>query len=129
MPADLDRRYVRDNLPDHANLLANLVRWSAGNDFPLQVEGPGFVDCHLYQQQNRLVLHLVNLTNAGTWRASVDELIPVGPLTVRVRLPKEIRGGKVQCLVSKNLPKTRKKDDWVEFGLSTILDHEVIVIG
>jgi hypothetical protein len=30
---------------------------------------------------------LINLTNAGTWRAPVDALIPVGPLSVRVKLP------------------------------------------
>ena len=30
LPADLDRRYARDNLPDHGDLLANLVRWAAG---------------------------------------------------------------------------------------------------
>jgi len=29
LPADLDRRFGRDNLPDHANLLANLVRWTS----------------------------------------------------------------------------------------------------
>ncbi len=129
MPADLDRRYGRDNLPDHANLLANLVRWAAKNDFPLQVSGPGFIDCHLYQQPNRLVLHLVNLTNAGTWRASVDELIQVGPLTVRVRLPKEVPGDRMQCLVSKQRVNSAVKDGWAEFNLPSILDHEVVVIG
>ena len=29
LPADIDRRYARDNLPDHADLLANIVRWAA----------------------------------------------------------------------------------------------------
>jgi hypothetical protein len=129
MPADLDRRYGRDNLPDHANLLANLVRWAGRDSFPLQVEGPGLIDCHLYQQQHRLVLHLVNLTNAGTWRASVDELVPVGPLKVRVRLPKEGGGEGIQCLVSKQRVNSMTKDGWVEFNLPSILDHEVVVIG
>ena len=53
MPADLDRRYARDNLPDHGDLLANLVRWAAGDTIPLAVHGPGLVDCHLYRQQTR----------------------------------------------------------------------------
>ena len=42
LPADLDRRFGRDNLPDHGNLLANLVRWAARDNLPLQVEGAGF---------------------------------------------------------------------------------------
>ena len=48
LPADLDRRFGRDNLPDHGNLLANLVRWSAKDDIPLHVEGAGLIDCHLW---------------------------------------------------------------------------------
>jgi hypothetical protein len=33
MPADLDRRFGRDNLPDHGDLLANLVRWASKTQF------------------------------------------------------------------------------------------------
>jgi hypothetical protein len=129
LPADLDRRFGRDNLPDHANLLANLVRWTARDNFPLQVEGAGFLDCHLYEQPGRLVLHLVNLTSAGTWRAPVDELIRVGPLSVRVRLPAGVRGNRIQLLVSKRSTKAAVKNGWTRFDLPTILDHEVAVIG
>src|SRR5438876_990471 len=80
LPADLDRRFARDNLPDHGDLLANLIRWAARDHIPLSVEGAGLVDCHLYRQPGRLILHLVNLTSAGAWRQPVHELIPVGPL-------------------------------------------------
>lgn len=92
LPADLDRRYAKDHLPDHANLLANLVRWAAGERIPLHVEGAGLIDCRLYQQPGRLILHLVNLTNAAAWRAPIDELIPVGPLKVKVKLPDGVPG-------------------------------------
>ena len=40
MPADLDRRYAREHLPDHARLIANIVRWTAGEEIPLSVEVP-----------------------------------------------------------------------------------------
>jgi hypothetical protein len=129
LPADLDRRFCRDNLTDHANLLANLVRWAAGDNVPLHVEGAGFVDCHLYQQKDKLVLHLVNLTNAGTWRAPVDDLIRIGPLNVRVRLPAGIRGNRIQLLVSKRSTKAAATNGWTHFDLPAILDHEVAVIG
>ncbi len=129
LPVDLDQRFGRDNLPDYANLLANLVRWAAQENFPLKVEGPGFVDCHLYQQPNRLVLHLVNLTNAGTWRAPVDELIRVGPLSVGLRLPAGVRGNRLQLLVSKRSTRAAVKNGWIHFELPTLLDHEVAVIG
>ena len=129
LPADFDRRYGRDHLPDRGNLLANLVRWAARDNFPLQIKGPGLVDSHLYQQKDKLILHLINLTNAGTWRAPVDELIPVGPMTVRVQLPAGIRGNCIQLLVSKRPAKVATKNGWAHFELPTILDHEVAVVG
>ena len=99
LPADLDRRYANENLPDHADLLANLIRWAAGR-IPLEVRGASMIDCHLYRQLGRVILHLVNLTNAGAWRAPVEELIPVGPLQVRVQLPPEVRGHHGESLVA-----------------------------
>ena len=129
LPADLDRRYGRDNLPDHGSLLANLVRWTARENLPLYVEGAGFVDCHLYQQQKKLVLHLVNLTGAGTWRAPADELIRVGPLSMRVRLPVGVRGNQIQLLVSKASTNAALKSGWLHFDVPAVLDHEVVVIG
>jgi hypothetical protein len=129
LPADLDRRFFRDNLPDHGNLLANLVRWAAGGNLPLTVEGPGLIDCHLYRQEGRLILHLVNLTSAATWRAPLDELIPVGPLRVRVRLPRDARPSAARFLVSTTRPRLTLTPGWAAFELPAILDHEVVVIA
>ncbi len=102
LPADLDRRFGRDNLPDHGNLLANLVRWTAKEDIPLAVGGRdrGLLDCHLYRQSNRLILHLVNLTKRRTLATAIDELIPIGPLRVKVKLPPGVSPEKLRLLVS-----------------------------
>lgn len=128
LAADLDRRYARDNFSDIGNLLANLVRWTASDDIPLSVQGPGLLDCHLYRQPGRLIVHCVNLTNEGTWRGPIDELIPIGPIRVRVRLPDDVRGRRVQLLVSTQKPGLKSADGWVSFELDSILDHEVAVI-
>jgi hypothetical protein len=141
MPADIDRRFARENQPDHGNLLANVVRWAAKDDIPLKVDGPGLIDVHLYRQPSagggsgakgnggRLVLHLVNLTSAGTWRSPVHELIPVGPLKVAVRLPADIKGGRVRSIVYNDTLNSRIDDGWVHFEIAPIADHEVVVIG
>lgn len=100
MSADIDARYARDNLADHARLLGNIARWATGNRLPLEVRGPGFIDCHLYRQEQRLILHLVNLTNGATWRAPMDELIPVGPIQVKLKLPEGVHGSSIELLVS-----------------------------
>jgi hypothetical protein len=128
MPADLDRRYASENLPDHANLLVNVVRWAAADRIPLDVRGPGMIDCHLYRQSGRLILHLINLTNAATWRAPMDDSIPVGPLQVKVQLPQDVRGGHAECLVATRKLAVTVREKWAAFELLSVLDHEVVVL-
>lgn len=124
MPADIDRRYALQHLPDHGTLLANVVRWAAG-ELPLAVEGPGLIDCHLYRQSGRLILHLVNLTSAATWRAPIDEYIPVGPLQVSVQVP---RAASARLLVSQTTRPVTINRGRATFDVPSILDHELVVI-
>jgi hypothetical protein len=128
LPADLDRRFARDNLPDHGRLLANLVRWTVRGSVPLEVKGPGLIDCHLYRQPQRLIIHLVNLTNTGTWRQPADELIPVGPIRVSVKLPQGMRGQHGRLLVAGQKAPAVKSAGWFCFEIKSILDHEVVVL-
>jgi hypothetical protein len=135
LPADIDRRYASGNLPDHGNLLANLVRWAASDSIPLVVQGPGLIDCHLFRQpadrqHDRLILHLVNLTSAGTWRAPVEELIPVGPLTVRVKLPEGVPTKLRLLLTVSGATDTKviRQGNWAQFEVRSVLDHEVAVL-
>ncbi len=128
LPADIDRQFGRYNLPDHGNLLANIIRWASKDDIPLIVDGKGLLDCHLYKQPGRLVLHIVNLTSTGTWRQPVDELILVGPLTVSVRIPADVGGKNLQPLVSNQKIAVTVENGWCRFEISSILDHEVVVI-
>jgi hypothetical protein len=128
LAADIDRRFARDNLPDHGDLLANIFRWTARERIPLEVNGPGLVDCHLYRQEGRLLLHLVNITSAGTWRTPVDELIPVGPLQVRLRLPDGIDAGAAELRVAGRSVALARRGGWAEFELARLVDHELAVI-
>jgi len=129
LAADIDRRFAQHNLPDHGDLLANLVRWAARDSISLEVQGPGLIDCHLYRQKEKIILHLVNLTSAGTWRSPVHELIPVGPLTVRVRPPRGLSSSRVRAIVAGRSLPVKQLDGWCDFTIESILDHEVAIIG
>ncbi len=129
LAADLDRCFGRDNLPDHARLLANLVRWAASDRIPMQVDGPGLIDCHLYEQTGRLILHLVNLTNPGAWRPPLHELVPVGPIGVRVLLPRGVGGRTAQLLVADTRLAVHLDTGWGHFEVPSIIDHEVVVVS
>jgi hypothetical protein len=127
IPADIDRRYALYNLPDHGDLLASAVRWAARDSIPLQITGPGLFNCELYEQGPRVILHIINLTSAGTWRAPLEEYIPVGPIRIRIRstsnAPRDVR-----TLVSgEKLPTSIQNNGWLDFELKSITHHEVIV--
>jgi hypothetical protein len=128
LPADIDRRFGQYNMPDHGVLLGNLIRWAAKDNIPLKVEGAGSVDCHLYHQPGRLIMHLVNLTNAATWRAPIHELISVGPFKIQVKLPEGVHGKSLKLLVANHPVLPTIKNGWVSFEVRSILDHEVVVI-
>ena len=128
MPAEIDRRYAMEHLPDHARLLANVVRWAARDDLPLEVEGTGLLDCHLYEQRGRLVLHLVNLTSEATWRAPLDELIRVGPFTVRIKLSRPSWTPACRRLVAGTTANVAVQAGFAAIRLDSILDHEVLVL-
>ena len=123
LPADIDRRYTREPLPDYANLLANIVRWAAGDNIPFELKGPGLIDCNLYTQPGRTIIHLVNLTSTG--RMPIDELIPVGPFQLGV---KAARARTARFLVSGKTAPAALRNGWVRLDVPSISDHEVLVI-
>lgn len=128
MPADIDRQFARYNLPDHGDLLANIIRWSSKDDIPLSVQGAGLIDCNIYSQPGRLVMHITNLTSAATWRQPIHELIPVGPMMVKIKLTKDVVGKNLNLLVSGQRVSATVKNRWSEFEIKSILHHEVVVI-
>jgi hypothetical protein len=123
--ADLDRQYALYHLPDHARLLANLVRWARRGAPCLEVKGRGLIDCRLYSQENRRILHFVNLSGGSQWGEPIEEIEPLGPFEVAVPMEK---ARSCRLLVSgKNVP-LRWDRGWARFQLPTLEEHEVAVI-
>ena len=122
------RFYTRLRQSHDARLIANIVRWLANETIPLTVEGTGFIDCHLYEQTGRTILHVVNLTSEATWRAPIDELIRVGPFKVRMPVPARQNQPRARLLVSGAAPGVTVAGGQASFEIDSILDHEVVVL-
>ncbi len=127
--ADIDRRFSRDNIPDHGALLENVIRWSAGDTLPMTVEGPGLIECHLYSQNNLLILHLINLSNAATWRHPVEERMPIGPIKIKIKVPGMAAYTKASLKVANRPVKLTAKNDTLELEIESISSHEMLVIS
>jgi hypothetical protein len=128
LPADLDRQFGRYNLPDHGNLLANLIRWTAKDNIPILVECAGMIDCNIYQQKKCMILHLVNLTNPAAWRQPMEDYLPVGPVKIRIRLQGNLNGKYIRLLVEDQMISHAVENGWIQFTINSISDHEVVVI-
>jgi hypothetical protein len=127
LPADLDRRFARDHLPDHGDLLAAIARWCLRGDVPIGLDAPGLVDCRPWRTRaGETVVHLLNLNNANTWRTPVHEAVPVGPLRLRLRAPGT---GAAHALVDERTLAVRRKGEWIEVDIPRIVDHEVVVFA
>jgi hypothetical protein len=121
LAADLARSFLRWGQPDHGRLIAALARWALRDPLPIEVDGPGIVDVHLWRQADRRIVHLVNLTNPAYYQPPADELVAVGPH--RVVLP-GVAARQARLLVAGGSVPVADG----AFTVPSILDHEVIVL-
>jgi hypothetical protein len=127
LAGDVDRCYGRSHLPDLGDLLANAVRWAAADKVPLRVEGPGYLDCKLYRQNGRLILHLINLSGCNQNPGYVEEFLPVGPITVSVK-EDGFTLTKASTRVNRADLKIQSANGWTTISVPSLESHELILI-
>jgi hypothetical protein len=128
-PWDIDRTFHEVLNPDHGQVLANAIRWAADEPPVVSVGGRGIVDVAVWRQQASMTVHLVNLTNPMMMKGPFRELLPIGPLEVRVRVPNDARAGGVRLLTADRTPAIRRDaDDTLLVTVPEVLDHEVVAI-
>jgi len=128
--ADLDRVAGRESRPDHLRLLGNLVGWQLGDERVLRVVAPRGVECSLYRQGERAVLHLVHTDAPSQIPGTLDELVAVGPIQVDLAwagaaaLSARALVSEVDLELDVDANAGR-----VRFTVPVVEDHEIIVIG
>jgi len=123
---DVDRCYGRALLPDHGILLTNAVRWASNGTLPLSLDGPGHIDCKLYKQDNRLIVHLTNLTGANR-TGYFDEFIPVGPYTLTLDT-QDVKPKSAFMTVQKKKAPMKVQGGKIIITIDKITDFEMLVI-
>ncbi len=128
-PADISSVYGRWRIPDHGDLLANAVRWCVRDQLPVRVEGPGYLDCHLYQQDTSLILHIINLSGREAWPGYIEEDLPVGPLRITLQIPQGLRPTEAACKVANRHLPMQILGDQAVLDLPEVKLHELIVLA
>ncbi|MEP6917289.1 MAG: hypothetical protein ABJC89_16680, partial [Acidobacteriota bacterium] len=128
IPWDIDRTFWDVMSVDHGRLLRNAVAWAANEPPPVEVTGPGLLDVTVWRQRGSMTVHLVNLTNPMMMKGPLREVIPVGPLRARIRLPPGAHAGKVQLLTAGTSPRVDAAGGLVTVTVPSVDVHEVIAI-
>ena len=128
--ADIDRCFAREENAEHAALIAGAVRTLTGAAPLVALEGAqACVTPSLYAQGRRQILHLNNRLLTSRVPGRQTELIPVGPVRVRLRRPDGAQPPPMVALrvAGHQVPATLDGDTLV-FDAGTVADHEVAVI-
>jgi len=127
-PWDIDRTFWEVLCVDHFKLLRNAVDWATNEEPPVSVTGPGVLDVTVWRQRDSLTVHLVNLTNPMMMKGPIRELIPVGPQTVRLRLPAGAKPRRVHLLAAGKSPRVERAGPHLTLTVPSILDHEIVAV-
>ena len=75
-----------------------------------------------------MTVHLVNLTNPMMMKGPLREIIPIGPLTVRARVPTGLRATKVKLLTAGTSAAPQETGGTLTVRVPTVDVHEVVAI-
>ena len=127
-PWDIDRTFWEILNVDHGKLIRNAVHWAMKEEQPVTILGQGILDVTIWQQQQSMTVHLVNLTNPMMMKGPFRELIPLHDQEVKIQIPPGKKVVKAHLLVSDLEPEYKISNGSVELVVQKILDHEVIAL-
>ncbi|WP_164730551.1 alpha-amylase family protein [Pelagibacterium montanilacus] len=127
--ADLDRCFARDELPDHARLIANAVKWAIGGHPAVDLHGGnGLVSPTLYCQPGRSILHLNHRLTTSPIPGRQHTLVASGPLSVRIKAPDGKTAAAARLRVADTDVTPAMENGYAEVDIEAVTDHEVVVI-
>ena len=127
-PWDIDRTFWDVLSTDHGKLLRNAVEWATDEEPPVRVTGPGLLDVTVWRQKHSMTVHLVNLTNPMMMKGPIREIIPVGPFTMSVRLPRSAKATRVHSLVGQQDQPFQVRDGSLRLEVPSVGIHEVVAL-
>lgn len=127
-PWDIDRAFWEVLSVDHLRLLRNTIAWATNEPAPVQVVGPGLLDVTAWRQRESMTVHLVNLTNPMMMKGPLREVVPVGPLHVRIGLPAGTKPRQVRLLTADTSPTVEHERGVVHVTVPSVAVHEVVAI-
>jgi hypothetical protein len=127
-PFDVDRTFWEVLCADHLKMMRNALAWVHDEMPAVEVDGPGLLDVTAWRNANAITIHLVNLTNPMAMKGPYRDFFPVGPHTVRVRLPAGVAAKRARLLAADKEVAMVRTGAAVSVTVPSIRDHEVVAI-
>jgi hypothetical protein len=113
---------------DLSQLLQNSIRWVAGEDQPVRIEGKGLIEVFAWETEPGFALHVLNYTNPNLHRGWVREFYPIGEQKVRFRVPAGRHITRVELLRSERTVPFHAVGDAIEFAIPSIENYEIAAL-
>ena len=127
-PFDVDRTFWEVLCADHLKMMRNALAWAHDEMPAVEVDGPGLLDVTAWRNANGITIHLVNMTNPMAMKGPYRDFFPVGPHTVRVRLPAGVAAKRARLLAADKEVAMERRGTTVSVTVPSIRDHEVVAI-
>jgi hypothetical protein len=125
---DVERSYWLTGHGDLLRLLHNTIRWITHDERMLYVDGDGFVEMFCWETGPGYAVHLLNYTNPNAHHGWMQSIFPIGPQTVRMKLPAGTRVKSIELLKAGNDIPFRVEDETAQFTIPRVEDYEVAAI-
>ncbi len=127
-PFDIDRTFWDVLNADHLKMMQNTIHWATDEPPLVRVDGSGVLDVTAWRNPASITVHLVNLTNPMTMKGPYRDFFPVGPQTVTLNLPGDVRAQQARLLVADRTVPITRSGSALTISVPSILDHEVVAI-
>jgi hypothetical protein len=127
-PGDIERTYWLTGHGDLLRLLHNTIRWITGDERIVEVEGDGFIEMLGWETHAGYAVHLLNYTNPNTHHGWMQSVYPLGPQTVRMKLPQGVRVVSVELLQAGRSVAFSLEGRVLRFTIPRVEDYEVSAI-
>jgi hypothetical protein len=127
-PGDIERTMWKSGHTDLARLLQNSIRWVAGANPPVTIEGEGVVEAFAWETEPGFAVHVLNYTNPAMHRGWLRNFYAIGGQKVRMKLPQGKRVTRVELLRAERDVPFVTAGGAVEFTIPRVLDYEVAAI-
>jgi hypothetical protein len=127
-PGDVERTMWQTGHTDLARLLQNAIRWVAGPNPPVTVEGEGVIETFAWETGAGYALHVLNYTNPAMHRGWIRNFYPIGGQKVRMTIPAGRRATRVELLRAERDVPFRVSAGAIEFTIPKVVDYEVAAI-